>query len=508
MMHFDPAGLRRSRMRRHQSKLACLVLLLASVAAYPQQPEHHAHSDLEFASSDSQLVDSFRWAKQEALSYVSDGDPVGPWYEAALPGRHAFCMRDTAHQADGAQALGLARYNHNMLRRFAENISASRDWCSYWEIDRLNRPAPVDYKSDAVFWYNLPANFDVLDACYRMYLWTGDRSYIDDPVFLNFYDRTIKNYTAHWNLSPDRVMKRTSDIQTPPFFRGDPTYEESSTDNLVGVDLLATQYAANRDYAAIQAIRGNDGAAESALKTAAQIKSLINTEWWNPAQGYFYAFFNKQHQFTGRAGADLLYRDAADDGLKTASALRTLLTTNSTEPTTAVEAKSHYAEILYRYGDPDAAYAEIMDLTRAGRERRDYPEVSYSVIGAMVTGLMGIRVEPTSSLPEIISGKRFDTVIETLPQLTAKTSWAEIRNLPVQGHVISVRHDGNRSTTLTNKGNSPLEWRAAFAGTYEALVSDGRQLKAHTELHHFGHAITWAELTVPAGSTVEVKASK
>jgi hypothetical protein len=508
MMFFDHAG-RRSRLtRRYQSKLACLVLLLTSVVAYLQEPEHSAHSDLEFASSDSRLVDSFHWAKREALSYVSDNDPVGPWYEAALPGRHAFCMRDTAHQADGAQALGLARYNHNMLRRFAENISATRDWCSYWEIDRLNRPAPVDYKSDAEFWYNLPANFDVLDACYRMYLWTGDRSYIDDPIFLNFYDRTIHEYTAHWNLSPDRVMKRTSDIQTPPFFRGDPTYEESSTDNLVGVDLLATQYAANRDYAAIEAARGNGAKAESSLKTAAQIKSLINTTWWNPAQGYFYAFLNKEHQFTGRAGADLLYRDAADDGPKTASALHTLLTTNNTEPTTAVEAKSHYAEILYRYGDPDAAYAEIMDLTRAGRERREYPEVSYSVIGAMVTGLMGIRVEPTLPPSETVSGKEFDTVIETLPQLTAKTSWAEMRDLPVQDHVISVRHEGNRSTILTNTGNSPLQWRAAFPGSYEVLVSDGKPLKAHTGSHHIGHAITWAELTVPGGSTIEVKVSE
>ena len=239
-----------------------------SLPAYPQPAERGAHSDLDFASSDARLVDSFRWAKQQALSYVSDNDPVGPWYEAALPGRHAFCMRDTAHQADGAQALGLARYNHNMLQRFAENIAASRDWCSYWEIDRLNRPAPVDYKSDAEFWYNLPANFDILDTCYRMFLWTGDRSYIKDPVFLNFYDRTITDYTIRWDLTPDRIMKRRSEIPTPPFFRGDPTYEESSRDNLVGIDLLATQYAAYRAYAAIEAIRGSKQAAQLSLQTA------------------------------------------------------------------------------------------------------------------------------------------------------------------------------------------------------------------------------------------------
>lgn len=130
-------------------------------------------------------MQSFEWAKSQAMAYVFSGDPVGLWYEAALPGREAFCMRDVSHQSMGAHALGLAAYTHNMLHLFAKNISESKNWCSYWEIDRNNRPAPVDYQSDAAFWYNLPANFDVLDSSYRMYLWTGDLSYIEDPVFVN-----------------------------------------------------------------------------------------------------------------------------------------------------------------------------------------------------------------------------------------------------------------------------------------------------------------------------------
>ena len=56
------------------------------------------------------------------MNYAYDGDPVGLWYEAALPGRRAFCMRDVSHQVAGAQALGLSSYTHNMLRHFAENI--------------------------------------------------------------------------------------------------------------------------------------------------------------------------------------------------------------------------------------------------------------------------------------------------------------------------------------------------------------------------------------------------
>jgi hypothetical protein len=504
-MFFEHAASRGGITRRQVNKALCLVPFLMSAPMSLRGETRDAQSELEFDSSDARLVNAFRWAKQEAVSYVFDGDPVGPWYEAALPGRHAFCMRDTSHQADGAQALGLARYNHNMLRKFAENISASRDWCSYWEIDRLNRPAPVDYKSDAEFWYNLPANFDVLDACYRMYLWTGDASYIDDPVFLNFYDRTMNEYVARWSLSPDHIMKRTSNIETPPFFRGDPTYEESSRDNLVGIDLLATQYAAYRAYAAIQAIRGDKRAAQKSLQTAAQVKSLINTVWWNASKGYFYAFFNKQHQFTGRAGADLLYRDAAEAGPKTASALRTLLATMKTEPVSAVEAKSHYAEILYRYGDAEAAYMQMIDLTRPGRERREYPEVSYSVIGAMTTGLMGVRVEPTLPLEEIVAGGRLATIMETLPQLTAATSWAELRNLPLEGSLISVRHTGDRSTEMTNKGKRALKWRAAFRGSFAALLVQGKPVKAQVRSEDQGRVTSSVEVTVAAGERVAVK---
>ena len=72
-----------------------------------------------------------------------------------------------------------------------------------------------------------------------------------DPVFLNFYDRTITDYVSRWDLSADRVMHRTIQVDGPPYFRGDPSYDESQADVMLGVDLLATQYAGYRSYAAI-----------------------------------------------------------------------------------------------------------------------------------------------------------------------------------------------------------------------------------------------------------------
>lgn len=99
-----------------------------------------------FTSSDSVLQKSFNWAKKQALSYAHDdsNDPVGAWYEAALPQREAFCMRDVSHQSVGAHILGLSKHNKNMMRKFAQNISESRDYCSFWKSTAItNRHQPT-----------------------------------------------------------------------------------------------------------------------------------------------------------------------------------------------------------------------------------------------------------------------------------------------------------------------------------------------------------------------------
>ena len=176
----------------------CLVLPLL---ARPCASQSSAFvSPLTLASDDARLVDAFAWAARQASAFAFQGDAVGPWFEAALPGREAFCMRDVSHQVLGAHALGMRMHVRNMLHRFAEQISAERDWASLWEIDRHGRPAHADYRNDHDFWYNLPANFDVLDAAWRMYQWSGDPAYINDDVFRSFYDHSVTDYVERWAL--------------------------------------------------------------------------------------------------------------------------------------------------------------------------------------------------------------------------------------------------------------------------------------------------------------------
>jgi hypothetical protein len=487
-----------------------LGLLLALGPA----PSEAADPALEFASSDPRLVRSFEWAKGQALAYAFDaGDPVGAWYEAALPGREAFCMRDVAHQANGAHALGLARHTHNMLRRFAEAIAESRDFCSYWEIDRHNRPAPVDYKSHAEFWYNLPANFDVLDAIYRMYLWTGDVAYVADPAFRNFQDRSVTDYIERWSLDLGRVMKRPRHMNVRgaldpsekfKFFRGIPTYHETRDEFVVGVDLLAAQQAAYRAYGHLQEQRGEVESARAFFKKAADVRALIHGPWWDERARRFYAHVLQGDRFEGDGAQALLYWDAIEDGERLRAAVDGFEDRIRKGPPASVEGQSHHAEILFRYGVPDLAYTQLLDLTREDRERREYPEVPYSAVGAIVTGLMGITVVGESPLLAAQQGQYVDRVVRTIAGLTPTTAWAELRHLPVRANLVSARHDGVRKSTLTNERGPALLWQATFEGASETLLVNGRPTKATVEKGLLGRATSWARVVVGAGGRVTV----
>ena len=481
-------------------RLAIGLFLLASLGK----------SQVTLKTSDPALAAAFNWARGQALAYAFSGDPAGDWYEAALPGRQAFCMRDTAHQCLGAHMLGLAGHTRNMLHKFAENISESKDWCSFWEINRDNLPAPVDYQDDAHFWYNLPANFDVLDASYRMYIWTGDRTYLIDPVFLNFYRRTVRDFVDRWDLSSEHLMKRQRIMNSsgaPNRFqknRGIPSYDESNANFTVAIDQLAAQYAGYLAYAHFARFRHDDAEAEEFFGRARDVKTLVNREWWDNAAQSYYSRINLEHRLDGHGtNPALLYYGVAEDGAKSATVLNGMLTTK----TIGVEGQSHYPEILYRYGKADAAYRQILDLTAEGKNRREYPEVSYAVIGAIVTGLMGLTLEAAEPERAVADFMFVDGTVVTTPQLSAATEWAELDHVPVRANELSFRHDGLTKTALTNVKGPSIMWRACFPGSASKLLVDGKAVDASRAMRA-GQTASCATIDVGAGVLRTVQVSR
>jgi hypothetical protein len=140
-----------------------------------------------------------------------------------------------------------------MLRLFAQSAAKERDWAAYWEIDGSGRPSSADYLSDSAFLFNLPANFDVLDAIVRMWRWTGDDTYRNNPAFQRFFHITIGDYIKAGQLTPDTILKRQpigNQRQAEGRFvhsRGIPSYSEGSSDFIFG-GLLASQYRAIQSF--------------------------------------------------------------------------------------------------------------------------------------------------------------------------------------------------------------------------------------------------------------------
>ncbi len=392
-------------------------------------------------------------------------------------------MRDVSHQADGAHVLGLAAFNRNMLGKFARGISPSRDFCSYWEIDKWNRPAPVDYRNDRDFWYNLPANFDVLDACRRQYLWTGDRAYLEDPAFLEFYRLTVDDYIKAWDKDGDGVPEHRPDYGN----RGLGGYDEGpfSERTLFGADLVAVTARALDSYAQMAGWIGGRGKAEaSALRErAAALRGRFDAEWWNASRGQYadFALVDGRLAFEDQfwSGVFPLYFGLLPPGPRREATLRRIL---DREPE-GIEVESYLPEIYYRYGADEAAYAEILALTDPAKKRREYPEVPFAVIGAVATGLIGLEPNADSE------------AFRSLSRLTPKTPWAELRHVPIGGAVIDIRHDGRHRTSLAVRSGRMINWKAAFDGVWDELIVDGAARRALHGQDESGRPISWALLS-------------
>lgn len=439
---------------------------------------------LTLTSSNAALVAGFDWAKTQALAYVYRGDAVGDWYEAALPGREAFCMRDVAHQSTGAQLLGLADCNYNMLHRFAENISASKDWCTYWEINRYNQPCPADYQSDAHFWYNLPANFDLLHSCYRQYLWTGDRRYLDDPIFGFFYDKSVDDYVARWDRDGDGIP----DHRPSDGIRGIGTYNEVVPHPRVGGDLIAAQYAAYLTYANIQELQGNQPVAERFRTKAQALQQLYYNTWWDEAAGRFASF--RLQDGTLHAGYHgvpnffPLYFDLIPPSRQRDHALADVL--QNAGPN--VEERAYLPELFYHYGQHEAAFAQLMAQLAPAYERRDYPEVSFCAIGSIGAGLLGISPDaPTRT-------------VTTAPRLPTAVDWVELAHIPVFDTLLTIHHQGLDQTTLYHEQGEPIRWRACFPGSPPTLTVNGVQQPAEQGFDKAGHPVSWVVVAVSQGT--------
>jgi hypothetical protein len=459
-------------------------------------------SNLQFESSDKKLVQAFQWAKSQALAYAHEGsDPVGPWYEAALPGRDSFCMRDVSHQTTGAAALGLYPQNRNMLQRFAAAVSPERDWAGYWEIDKLGHPSAADYASDDDFWYSLPANFDLLDSIVRMWRWTGDNAYVTDPSFQRFFEATATSYVNAWNLQPDLVLKRprlmNQRLAKGKFVlaRGIPSYTEGETNFNLGTDLLAAEYRAFESLRFLAISRHQMNSAQQYADTANKLSRLIDHSAWSEKDHHFMGFFSQDGSTRGSGDAMVLYFGATKDPSHIRAALSHIQSAEYLK-SIGIEEESYLVQTFYRYGESQAAYERIMDLTRPDKDRREYPEVPFSIIDAIVRGTMGIEV--------VYDGNSERPLLHSVSRLSKNSDSASLKGVRIRENLVDLEHEGDRSSTLINRSGPTLHWQATFPGKVPVLRVNGHPVRTTISSNAALIPVSWIITDVPSGASVVV----
>lgn len=473
------------------------LILILFIAA-----NHRSQAQICFESNNNNLNKAFDWAKNKALSFAHDGtDSVGYWYEAGLPSREAFCMRDVSHQAIGASILGLNKHNLNMFKKFAENISVEKDYCSYWEINRYNKPAPVDYQQDKDFWYNLPANFDIIYNAWRLYQWTGDETYLNHPDFKNFYELSMDNYISHWELSYDKVIQRnrnihTSDAKNFGLHRGIPSYNEGGRgETVLGIDLTASIIAAYKAYSEMLILNKEPEKATIFLEKAKRERKFLNHFWWDSKKREYRSVRYGDNSFDYFMVGDkqaflhyLLYFDVVESQARVSKLAKQY---SEQYDKLIVELKSYLPIIFYENGYFNLATKMIIELCSPENDRRDYPENSFTIIEHITRGLMGIQVDASTN------------TVTTLTRLAMESDWAVVRELPVLSNTISVKHVGTSKSTFKNQTGATITWRACILGNHKYLYVNGIKRKCEKYKDH-GKPFSLVTSVVKQGEEVKV----
>ena len=408
---------------------------------------------MTFNSSNKLINDAYKWACETALSYVVENRKKSPCYEASLPNREAYCMRDMSHQALGAHYLGLDAHNKNMILQFCKNISESKDFCTFWEITFDGDPCPCDYKNDSDFWYNLPANFDVMRMCDYLYEITGDKDYLTKPEMKNFHELSVTKYINRWDRDGDGIVDRVDSDH----IRGICSYHEGNGTNgcKTAGDTVALQYHGYMTAAKMYGLTGEKEKQSDAYNKAQAVRQFFYEKFL--FGDHFANQIDKEDreagEFTITKSAFPVICGIIDKPEDVKMQLKYILSHGFG---LNIEELTYMAAFLFANGYDEEALTVMLDISAPGRYRREYPEVSYSVAGDIVSGYMGI----SPSFSEKTIRTRFG----------GGDDLAKIEDVPVFGGTIDLEHNGKSQSSLKNNTPFTVNWEATVNGKTTVLT--------------------------------------
>ena len=470
------------------SFVVLLVLSLLGTSGFAEEK-----SRLSIKTSHQKLGAAFDWAREKALSYVQTGKsgvvdkherdssgtgnvPYIPCYWAGYTTRSAFYSRDFCHQASGAHLLGLQQENLAMLKAFAATSTADRKWFPLWALNFDGSPFKLDYRHDKFFVREVPAVFELVEQCYHQYLWTGESTYLNDPVLWNFCTKAVTDFVdLHDKRIPNSVAEGDG---SGNIFRGSATYNEISSPLIEAGDGIACQYQALYSYSRLLSARGEHDRAKEFKTRADTLRSFFNHTWGvkeNTAK--YVRGYDVKHQVLTDFGLEnswfMPMKFITDPSPKTDAYLDFIAKSVESPPgkPSNLEAITYLPNVFFPYNRVDDAWKwmeYIIDQTD-----KEYPEISFALISHVVEGLLGLE----TNAPE--------HSFLTVPRLPSEITDVAVNHIPLGSQRIGIAHLGNSTSTATHvSGIKPLKWHACFYGEYPEIMVNGAKRPAEVRMIH------------------------
>ncbi|MEU8700689.1 hypothetical protein AB0C61_24065 [Streptomyces sp. NPDC048680] len=451
------------------------------------------------SSSDPKIVEMFDWSKRKANSWVQqpgtngplnvdEGNTTGtgtaaygPSYWAGYAHRSGYYSRDMAHQVSGASVLGLRDANKAMLSAFAASATEEHGYYPAWSFNFDNRtPLSIDYHSPTSFVREVPATFELVEKANEAYRWSGDSAYVDNDTLWDFYRHATKEFIElHDSGRPNGVAEGTG----KGIFAGAASYNEAGDEPLAEAgDAIGAQYQAFRAMSALAGSKGDGNLAKKFRKKADKLKSYFNSTWSGTGSGgsMIRGYTTDGRPLTGWGKENSWFmpmKQLMEPGPRTDAYLDYIdqQATGSGKPEN-IEAISYLPDTFFAYEHGDTAWKWMQYVYDKRNDQHpvskqgpngDYPEVSYTLLGQTVEGLMGVEPDaPSKSL-------------STRSRMPSGMNWLQIKDIKVGGNTFTLRHDRASKSTLTNDtGSDSYTWEARFPGRHSTIKIDGKKRAA------------------------------
>lgn len=402
---------------------------------------------MKFESTNAFLESSFQWAvdktKQFLVTGIKKGDinrgdggkwygpngvvidsPVAEWakprdyipaFWAGYFDRTAFYIRDFVHQAIGAHLVGYDEENFNMFYTFVSHANEQTGWFAPWAFNFDGSIYYMDTPNTSEFVREITAQFELVETAYSLYLWTGDERYIRDETIFKYIEKIMTEFIDNLDGA---VLKSKNGIPEGfgDIFKITATYNERGFHAAEAGDSIAAMYQAILAYANILRLRGNAVGADKQFKRAKALKDYFNREWSVIPNNDMYAYAidakgNKHYQWSkqGReihGGASLFFiplKRLSYLGKRNNKLLDYIFEKELDEATREdnIESLTYLPEVFFPYNQSNRAWfwmKHIINKKDLPHERAsqgmngDYPEISFTFISQVITGLMGISV--------------------------------------------------------------------------------------------------------------------